>query len=202
MSRGAVFVDRDGTINQLVPNRVSGLPESPLDAGDVQLLPGAGRALAALADAGWLLVGVTNQPGAAKLEATIAELDAVQARVLALLAEQGVRFDDFERCLHHSDGLTRELTVVCDCRKPRPGMLLRAAARLDIDLAASWMVGDTESDVLAGKAAGCRTVLVETADSAHKRVLDTVADVIVPDLTRAAQAVDEAPVAAAARRPR
>lgn len=189
MSQRAAFVDRDGTINQLVPDRASGRAESPLDPREVKLIPGAAEALAALASTGWLLVGVTNQPAAAKGVATVADLQAVHRRVLSLLAAQGVRFDDFELCFHHPDGLAAELTMECDCRKPRPGMLLRAAAELDIDLAASWMIGDTESDVLAGTAAGCRTVLLETAGSEHKRIGDTAAHLVVADLTHAVAAI-------------
>jgi D-glycero-D-manno-heptose 1,7-bisphosphate phosphatase len=187
--RRAAFVDRDGVINELVPDPVSGLPESPLRPGEVALVAGAAGALRRLAAAGWLLVGVSNQPAAAKGTASRDELDAVHGRVVELLAAEGVHFDGFRFCLHHPDGLVPELTLACDCRKPAPGMLLDAARELEIELGASWMIGDTNGDVRAGAAAGCRTVLIEHAGSAHKRdrgAVGVAPDATVPELEAAA----------------
>jgi D-glycero-D-manno-heptose 1,7-bisphosphate phosphatase len=167
--RRAVFFDRDGVVNQLVPDPGSGLPESPLDVDDVALLPAVAPALRRLHDAGFLLVGVSNQPAAAKGSVTLEELQRVQARVVELLEGEGVTPDGFFLCFHHPHGVVPELSAACDCRKPAPGLLLAAAAELDLDLAGSWMVGDTDADVEAGRAAGCRTVLVEHPNSAHKR---------------------------------
>jgi D-glycero-D-manno-heptose 1,7-bisphosphate phosphatase len=184
--RGAVFVDRDGVINELVADPISGRPESPLRARDLRLVPGASAALGSLANAGWSLVGVSNQPAAAKGVISVDELRAVQARVLALLAAEGVRFDAFKLCLHHPEGVVRDLTGVCECRKPAPGMLLEASRELGVDPAVSWMVGDTDGDVAAGKAAGCHTVLVEYPGSAHKRDGVPHPDTMVRDLAAAA----------------
>jgi D-glycero-D-manno-heptose 1,7-bisphosphate phosphatase len=167
--RRAVFLDRDGTINALVRDPVSGLPESPLLVEDVVLMPGAGAAIKALAAAGWLLLGVSNQPAAAKGRISEAHLMAVHAQVIALLAQAGARLDDFRLCLHHPDGVVPGLSGACDCRKPQPGLLLAAARDHNVDLGASWMIGDTDADILAGAAAGCRTILVETEGSDHKR---------------------------------
>jgi D-glycero-D-manno-heptose 1,7-bisphosphate phosphatase len=181
----AVFVDRDGTINELVPDPRTGRPESPLRPEDVQLLDGAAAALSGLAAAGWLLVGVSNQPAAAKQTVTVEQLDAVQRRVLELLASEGVQFDDFRLCLHHPDGIDPDLGRECSCRKPHPGMLLAAAEQLGIDPSRSWMVGDTSSDVMAGRAAGCRTLLLTHAPSAHKRVSSSEPDLSAADLSAA-----------------
>lgn len=186
-SEGAgVFVDRDGVINELVPDHVSGRPESPLRVDDVRLIEGAAVALRGLMDAGWRLVGVSNQPGAAKGLVALAELHAIQARVLELLAVEGVHFDDFRLCLHHPEGVVPELAGDCGCRKPAPSMLLAAANELDIDLGRSWMVGDTDGDVQAGHSAGCRTILVEHPGSAHKRTADIHPDAVASDLGAAA----------------
>jgi D-glycero-D-manno-heptose 1,7-bisphosphate phosphatase len=182
VSRRAVFVDRDGVINALVPDPRSGLFESPLRVADVRLIDGAAAALALLAAAGWTLVGVSNQPAAAKGALSLDQLHAIQARVLELLSMQGVRFDDFRLCLHHPDGVVAELSGSCDCRKPAPGMLLAAASALGIVLAGSWMVGDTDADVTAGRAAGCRTILVGNPGSAHKRAGNVSPDVAATDL--------------------
>jgi histidinol-phosphate phosphatase family protein len=132
-------------------------------------------------------VGVSNQPAAAKGKATMGELAAVQARVLELLAQEGAHFDDFRLCWHHPDAVVEELRGPCDCRKPAPGMLLTAARQHGIDLEESWMIGDTDSDILAGRSAGCRTVLVEHPPSAHKRTGGLEADARVRTLEAAAK---------------
>jgi D-glycero-D-manno-heptose 1,7-bisphosphate phosphatase len=185
----AVFVDRDGVVNELVPDRVSGLPESPLRVEDVALVPRAADALKALSDAGWLLIGVSNQPAAAKGTVTVARLEAVQAQVRELLRQEGVAFDAFRLCLHHPDGVVPELSGPCVCRKPAPGMLLDAGRSLGVDFASCWMIGDTDSDVVAGRSAGCKTVLVEHQGSVHKRGQDASPDAVVPNLYAATQIV-------------
>jgi D-glycero-D-manno-heptose 1,7-bisphosphate phosphatase len=182
----AAFIDRDGVVNQLVPDPVTGLPESPLRDYDVALLGGVAEALKLLASDGWLLVGVSNQPAAAKGIVSVGDLRSVQARVLELLSEEGAHFDAFRLCLHHPDAVVAELTGECECRKPAPGMLLDAARELDIDLGRSWIIGDTDSDILAGRAAGCRTALIEHAPSAHKRSGAISPDARVPSLDAAA----------------
>jgi histidinol-phosphate phosphatase family protein len=129
VSSRAVFVDRDGVINALVADRSSGLLESPLAVADVTLIEGAAAALARLEGAGWTLVGVSNQPAAAKGALSLDELHAIQTRVLELLSAEGVRFDDFRLCLHHPDGVVAGLSGACDCRKPAPGMRTQARRR-------------------------------------------------------------------------
>lgn len=183
--RRAVFLDRDGVINETVRDPRNGEhPESPLRPQDVALVAGAAAALRRLAGAGFLLVGVTNQPAAAKGQATAAALDAVQERVVALLAGEGAALDDWRTCRHHPD-----VTGPCPCRKPAPGMLLDAAAAHDVDLPRSWMVGDSDTDVEAGRAAGCRTVLVDHSGSAHRRAGNARPDARAPDLAAAAELI-------------
>jgi D-glycero-D-manno-heptose 1,7-bisphosphate phosphatase len=184
-SRRAVFLDRDGVINALVADPQTGRPESPLRAADVALLSGVGEALSELAAAGFMLVGASNQPAAAKGTVSHAQLVGVQERVLALLSAEGVVFDDFRICWHHPEGTDPELRAACECRKPAPGMLLDAARAHDISLASSWMVGDSSADVLAGSAAGTRTVLIEHRASAHRRRQKSPATLIAADLPAA-----------------
>lgn len=169
MSAGAIFLDRDGTLNELVSDPVSGEAESPLHVGDVMLVLGAAQGAKRLCDAGWRLIGVSNQPAAAKGAVSLEQLDQVQARVLTLTAGLGVEFEDFLICHHHPNGVVIELSRECDCRKPKPGLLLQAATEHGVDLSASWMIGDTDADVLAGQAAGCHTMLLEHPASSHKR---------------------------------
>jgi histidinol-phosphate phosphatase family protein len=185
VSLGAIFLDRDGTLNELVADPLTGRPESPLRADDVRLIPGAAAASRSLMEVGWRLIGASNQPAAAKGTVTMAELDTVQARVLQLLSEAGVAFEDFRICHHHPEGDAAGLAVTCDCRKPKPGMLVAAAARHQLDLGSCWMIGDTDTDVLAGTAAGCRTVLLENPNSNHKRSGTVAATFIAPDLAAA-----------------
>jgi histidinol-phosphate phosphatase family protein len=165
----AAFLDRDGVINEGVPDPVTGKLESPLRVADVRLLPGVAQALRALRDAGYALVCASNQPAAAKGTISLDELRAIHERVLELLAGEGVVLDASRLCPHHPDGAVAELSGPCPCRKPAPGMLLDAARALELELERSWMLGDTDADVLAGAAAGCQTVLIEYPGSAHKR---------------------------------
>jgi D-glycero-D-manno-heptose 1,7-bisphosphate phosphatase len=184
----AVFFDRDGVVNALAPDPVTALLESPLAAADVELLPGAAAALARLREGGFRLVGVSNQPAAAKGTVRLADLEAVQARVEELLRAEGVVADGFRLCFHHPEGVVTELARACDCRKPAPGLLVRAAVDFGLDLERSWMVGDTDSDIAAGRAAGCRTILIEHPGSSHKRLV-AEADVIAADLPAAASII-------------
>jgi histidinol-phosphate phosphatase family protein len=184
--RPAAFLDRDGVLNEAVRDPESGLHESPLRVADVRLRPGAAAAAAELADAGYALVCTSNQPAAAKRKVSVRELLAIHERVLALLAEQGARLECSLLCLHHPDGVVGELTRSCACRKPAPGMLLDAASALDLALESSWILGDTDADIAAGRAAGCRTALIEYGPSAHKRSGTPGADLCATDLSDAA----------------
>lgn len=182
----AVFLDRDGVINEPVWDELDERYESPLDPRHVALANGAAAAIAALQSAGWRTVVVSNQPAAAKGKATRAQLRAVHARVVSLLAESGVRIETWRYCLHHPQAVVPGLGGACDCRKPKAGMLLDAAAREGIDLRRSWMVGDSDVDVAAGAAAGCQTVMVEAGASAHRRSGPAKPDARVRDLRAAA----------------
>ncbi|MFI5009178.1 MAG: HAD-IIIA family hydrolase [Solirubrobacterales bacterium] len=178
-----MFLDRDGVLNDLVRDPVSGALESPLRLSDVRLVAGAAGAARQLARAGFALVCVSNQPAAAKGTVSVERLLAIHGRVRDLLAAEGVPLAASRLCLHHPRGVTPGLARVCGCRKPAAGMLLDAAAALELDLRSSWMVGDTDADVRAGRAAGCRTLLIEHPGSAHKRGSGSE-----PDLTAASLA--------------
>lgn len=145
MASPALFLDRDGTLIEDV-----GYPRDP---ALVRLVAGAGAALREAACRGFRLVVVSNQSGVARGLITPAELAAVQERFVELLRAEGVALAGSYLCVHGPDD-------GCRCRKPRPGMLLDAARDLEIDLAASFMIGDKESDVEAGLAAGCGALRV------------------------------------------
>jgi D-glycero-D-manno-heptose 1,7-bisphosphate phosphatase len=184
--RPAAFLDRDGTLNHAVLDPDSGVPESPLGIDRVALIESAPAAVARLVESGYAPVCVTNQPSAAKGKTSLPELLAIHEHVLALLAAQGVHIELSILCPHHPHGVVEELSRVCGCRKPAPGMLTDAAAELALDLSCSWMLGDTDADVGAGSAAGCRTALIEYPPSAHKRGGKRRADVAAPDIASAA----------------
>ena len=152
--RHAAFLDRDGVV----------IEESHYlgDADRVRLVPGAGESIATLNRAGWVVVVVTNQSGVARGLFSRDSVCAVHERLASLLLEYGARIDSFYFCPHHPEAELEEYRQDCDCRKPKPGMLRRAAQELGLDLTASWMVGDRVSDLEAGAAAGCRTILVRT----------------------------------------
>lgn len=177
-----MFLDRDGVLNEGAPDPGSGLFESPLRVADVRLLPGVPAALRQLTRAGYALVCVSNQPAAAKGKATAGQLRAVHERAIELLALESACLDVSLLCPHHPEGVVEELSGPCSCRKPAPGMLLDAANARELDLGSSWMLGDTDADVLAGGAAGCRTVLIEYPGSAHKRLGRTSPDLRAVDL--------------------
>jgi D-glycero-D-manno-heptose 1,7-bisphosphate phosphatase len=127
----------------------------------LRLYDGLGPYLRCLQQAGFRLVVVTNQSGIARGYFTAADLRRMHAHLAAQLARLGVRLDAIYHCPHHPDGAIPELAVRCTCRKPQPGMVLRAAADLGLDARRSWLVGDILDDVEAGKRAGCRTILVD-----------------------------------------
>ena len=156
--RKAVFLDRDGTINEYV-----GFLRRP---EDFRLLPGAAEAVKLIHEKGYLAVVATNQPVIARGEVTLEGLDEIHRKMETLLGLEGAFIDALYFCPHHPDGgfagERPEYKIACECRKPKPGMLLRAAKELNIDLAASWMAGDGKNDIGAGKNAGCRTALIGT----------------------------------------
>ncbi len=150
----AVFLDRDGVVIEEA-NYLHTIDQ-------VRLIPGTAETIAALNRADWLTVLVTNQSGVARGLYPIECVATVHQHLLELFQGYGARFDGVYFCPHHPGGDLAEYCRECECRKPRPGMLLQAAADLEIDLARSWMIGDRLTDLEAGAAAGCRTALVRT----------------------------------------
>ncbi len=165
--RRAVLLDRDGTLNE-----DAGYLDRP---ESLRLLPGTVEALSSLQAAGWVLVVVSNQSGVGRGFFSQQDLDRVDARLRTLLAEAGVRLEASYYCPHAP-------WDACACRKPAPGLLQQAAADLEIDLANSVMVGDMIRDVQAGQAAGCRTVLLQTAPAPTEGLAP---DAIFPALAQA-----------------
>lgn len=152
--RRAVFLDRDGTINEEV--HFLAHPQ------DLRLLPGAAQALVRLRRAGLALVVLSNQSGLARGLFSEDDLLAVQAELVRQLAGQGAVLDGFYHCPHLPEGRVERYATICDCRKPRPGLVLQAARELGLALEGSFMVGDRLRDVACGRAAGLTSILVQT----------------------------------------
>jgi len=156
----AVFLDRDGTINQYV-----GFLRNQ---EEFQLLPEVEEAVKKLNESGYLSIVVTNQPVIARGEVTVNELELIHNKMETLLGMGGAYLDGIYYCPHHPhkgyEGEIKELKIECNCRKPKPGMLLEAAEDFNLDLKHCWMIGDGENDILAGKNAGCHTALIGEGD--------------------------------------
>lgn len=177
--RPAVFLDRDGVLNE----EVNGVHKP----GDLKLLAGSARAVRRINEAGFPAICVTNQPDVAKGFLSLDDLTQVSAALDTRLAEEGAYLDDLFFCPHHPEvgwpGEVADLKIECDCRKPRPGLILHASKVHNLDLSRSWIVGDREVDVVAGHEAGTRAVLVTNGSlSAEPR---SSADHVADDLDAA-----------------
>ena len=152
----AIFLDRDGTINKYV-----GFLR---DIDQFELIDGVAEAIKKINNAGYLAIVITNQPVIARGEVTFEQLDEIHNKMETLLGQEGAYLDGIYFCPHHPDkgfeGEIPELKIDCECRKPKPGMILQAAKDFNIDLSSSWMVGDGKSDIECGKNAGCRAALI------------------------------------------
>lgn len=164
-----VFLDRDGVLNRTIVR--DGVTHPPGTLAEFELLPGVMEACARLAAAGWVLVVVTNQPDVARGAQTRENIDEIHSHLRTVLP-----LTDIRACFHDGpDG--------CDCRKPKPGMVLAAAQQWRLDLSRSYLVGDRWSDIVAGQTAGVTSLLVETPYSGRTRCTP---DAVVPDLPAAA----------------
>ena len=174
----AIFLDRDGTINKYV-----GFLRN---IDEFELLPGVSEAIKKINESGFLAIVATNQPVIARGEVTVPELKEIHNKMETLLGAEGAYLDAIYYCPHHPHrgypGEVEALKIDCECRKPKPGMLFTAAEDFNIDLSQSWMIGDGESDVKAGKAAGCKTALIGTEnygqDVTALSLLDAVEQII------------------------
>ncbi|SAL30121.1 histidinol-phosphate phosphatase family protein [Caballeronia turbans] len=182
MPRAAIFIDKDGTLLEDVPWNV--------DPKMMRLAPGAFDALRLFASRGVPLFVVSNQSGVALGKFERHALDGVETRMHELAAEAGAAIEGVYWCPHHPQGIVAEFTRVCECRKPAPGMLLRAAREHRLDLSRSWFIGDILDDVEAGRRAGCRSVLIDNGNETEwLRGPGREPDIVVRDMHEAAIAI-------------
>lgn len=151
--RKAIFLDKDGTLIPDVPYNVN--PDL------ITLQPGVIEGLRLLKEEGYIFVVISNQAGVARGYFKYNELEKVKDKLNLLLNREGIEIEDYYFCPHHPMGKIAEYAVACNCRKPEPGMILKAAKEHEIDAQSSWMIGDILNDVEAGNKAGCKTVLLD-----------------------------------------
>ena len=166
----AIFLDRDGTINEYVGFLT--------DINEFRLMDGVAEAIQKINESGYLAIVVTNQPVIARGEVSFTELQEIHNKMETLLGQKGAYIDAIYFCPHHPDrgfeGERVEYKISCDCRKPKPGMLYKAAEDFNIDLSSSWMIGDGKDDVEAGKNAGCKTALIGTEDYGQEQTVSSL----------------------------
>ncbi|KKT12909.1 MAG: hypothetical protein UW76_C0033G0002 [Parcubacteria group bacterium GW2011_GWF2_44_8b] len=158
----AVFLDRDGSINKEVCylHKLS----------EIEIMENVPQAIKKLKGMGYLTIVVSNQPVIAKGLATEKEIKDINEKINELIKEQsGFGIDRFYFCPHHPDADLEKYRKICNCRKPSSGLLIKASEDFGIDLKKSWMIGDRISDIVAGNAVGCRTILIET-DYSNKKI--------------------------------
>jgi D,D-heptose 1,7-bisphosphate phosphatase len=170
----AVFLDRDGTMAEDV--------HYCSRSDDFKLFPSTGQAIKQFKDMGFVVIVITNQSGIARGYFTEDTLAEIHSKMMRELAQDGVQLDAIYYCPHHPD-------ANCECRKPKPKLILRAAKDFDLDLACSYMIGDLQSDIALGKAAGCKTLLISKQESEAPKDWIDQPDAIVPDLLEAVKIV-------------
>ena len=156
----AIFLDRDGVVNELVYFQEQGIIDSPFIPEQFHLCPEIPRAIKRFQNTGYKVIIVSNQPGIAKGHMTQNTFNRIDETMKAQLGKEGVYLDGVYYCLHHPEAIIKHYRLDCTCRKPKPGLILKAAQELDIDISQSWFIGDNLTDIKAGKNAGCHTLLI------------------------------------------
>lgn len=190
--RRAVYLDRDGTINAMVYNEDCGAVDSPSHPDEFELLPGVGEGIRLINEMGLLAIVVSNQPGIAKGKFPMERLEAMTRKMHVELAKWGASVDRVYYCLHHPEAILHGYRVVCECRKPKPGLLVKGGWDFGIDLAGSYVVGDSLKDVLAGKSVGCETFWIGSPGRRRGEGTEDkgiAPDFVVADLLEAARII-------------
>lgn len=182
MTNQAVFLDKDGTLIKDVPYNVN--PDL------IELTYGAIEGLQLLQSFGYKLIVISNQSGVARGYFSESKLEGVQEHLSKVLLEQGIKLDGFYYCPHHPDGVVTEYAINCDCRKPEPGLILRASSEHDINLSDSWFIGDILNDVEAGHRSGCKTILIDNGNETEWQLSPMrIPNHVVNDIATAAQII-------------
>ena len=160
MKNKAIFLDRDGVINEIIYHKEMGVIDSPFTVEQFKLLPDVSKAINKFHSLGYKVIIVSNQPGLAKDNFTLKIFEKMKEKMRKELKKNGAEIDAEYYCFHHPYAKVKKYKKNCDCRKPKPGMILKAAKDHNIDLAKSWMIGDGITDIQAGQTAGCKTIFI------------------------------------------
>lgn len=192
MQNKAAFLDRDGVINPLVYFKEEGSFDSPFSAKQFKFLPNVIKAVKLLNSLKYKVIVISNQPGIAKKKYDLRELNKINIKMLNILKKEHAVIDAVYYCLHHPEAINRKYKKKCKCRKPHPGLILRAAKKYNINLKKSFMIGDNISDIKAGNAAGCKTVFIGAYKCDHCRMFykeRVYPDFVASDLFQAAKII-------------
>ena len=194
MNVRAVFLDRDGIINDLVYFPEQGIVDSPFTPEQFKLTSFASEAVNRFHALGFKVIVISNQPGLAKQHFDEKTFESIKIRMHQALREHGAYLDGEYYCFHHPNAVREEYRTVCECRKPKPGLILRAAKDQAISLSDSFFVGDGIADVKAGRQAGCKTIIVASANGLLLRLLaeqDAEPDYVVRTLEEATNTIEK-----------
>lgn len=164
----AIFLDRDGVINALVWNPKTTCFESPHQLNDLLVYETALEAMELL-QVDYQLFTISNQPSYAKGKTSLDQIYAIAEKVTQVLHTRGIKIQKAFYCIHHPLGIAPEVSIECECRKPKPTFLFQATNEFNLDLSRSWMVGDQDSDIQCGINAGCQTAAILNPHSSEKR---------------------------------
>ena len=194
MKNKAVFLDRDGVINEVIYHKEMGIVDSPSTVEQFEILQDVGRAINKFHELGFKVIIVSNQPGMAKDHYNMDVFEKIQEKMKTELEKDGAKLDAEYYCLHHPEAIIEKYHIICDCRKPKPGLILQAAKENDIELSESWMIGDGVNDLQAGQAAGCRTILIGRRKCDVCRIMEDEGakpDFISPNLYKASLIIEK-----------
>ncbi len=178
----AVFLDRDGVINELVYDSQHGTVDSPMFPSQVKLMYGIDELIKDINKTGFISIICSNQPAVALGKTTLKNFKAVTEEIKTQLKAKGASIDYEYHCLHHPFAKIKKYKIVCECRKPKTSLFLKAASEHHIDLKDSWMIGDGVDDIKAGKKAGCKTILLANINATENlRIIENQLGSINPD---------------------
>ncbi|MBI2671670.1 HAD family hydrolase [Candidatus Woesearchaeota archaeon] len=186
--RIAAFIDRDGVITEIESYKQGDESKFLLKKEDIKIIPGSIEAVKRLNDKNIVIIVISNQPQIAKGLATKLQIDEINEEIKRLFKENGAVIDAIYCCPHHPKGSIKEYSLTCNCRKPEPGMILKAAKDYNIDLSRSYVIGDRISDIKAGNLAGCKTTIgVKTGYACNDGFKDAIPDVLVENILEASK---------------
>ena len=178
----AIFLDRDGVLLSLVYDTKNDLVRTPLSVKEIVFAPHVVATLSAIQALGYKLFVVSNQPDLALKRINQKTFQAMQDHIESFFKKNQINIEEYYYCFHHPFALFPSYKKICDCKKPKPGLIFRAAKEHDIDLSRSWMIGDGVNDVIAGHTAGCRTILIANLlESGYLTILENNLNGIHPD---------------------